>query len=450
VGIQPTPDAPVQASRRGRTLWVSTTYFAEGLPYSIVRFLATVYLTDIGAKESLIGFLNFLGLPWNLKFLWAPAVDLFSTRRRWLIRIQALVAVGVALLGLLSVWGPPTGPVLTAMHAYTAMAHVEVTLPGMDAVRAMLVVLIGLAFLSATHDIAIDAFYMEAIPDGAEAAAYTGLRNVTYRLAVLFVKSGLVWLTGVCTWAWGFGGGAIALGLLVLVHMAILPHPPSRPRHQGGLRTTWAAFGEALGSFLRTRQIGLVLTFIITYKLGDELLFAMNTTFLKREIGVRNEDLSWIAGLVGTWAAIGGSLVSAWAIQRFGLRRAVWPLTLGMNLNIWVYVWLAWTRPDPHTAAGLTTVAIVHAYEQIAAGLGNAVLVVYIMRICDPRFKAAHYAIGSAIASLGGSLFGGFAGKLVEQIGYVNLFMLAFGCAVPSMLVLLKLEIPEERAALPT
>lgn len=436
-------EPPVQ-KRDPRTLWVATTYFAEGLPYMIVRFLAGVYLTDVGVKEAYLGFLNFLGLPWNFKFLWAPAVDLFSTRRKWLIRVQALLAVGTALLGLLAIWGPPTGPVITAMHSYASAAHIDVAMPGMAAVHAMLVVLVGLAFLAATHDIAIDAFYMEAIPDAREAAAFTGLRNVTYRLAVLFVKSGLVWAAGAIAWFWGFAGGALALAALVAIHLAILPHPPVRPQLTKGVRATWKAFGQAFGSFLGQPKIGLVLTFIITYKLGDELLFSMNTAFLKREIGVANEDLSWIAGLVGTWAAIGGSLVSAWAIKRWGWRRAVWPLTLGMNLNIWAYVWLAWYKPDPHTAAGLGTIAMVHAYEQVAAGLGNAVLVVYIMRICDVRFKAAHYAIGSAIASLGGTVFGGFAGVAVEHIGYVKLYMVAFVMALPSMLCLLKLPMPTE------
>jgi PAT family beta-lactamase induction signal transducer AmpG len=116
-----------------------------------------------------------------------------------------------------------------------------------------------------------------------------------------------------------------------------------------------------------------------------------------------------------------------------------------MNLNIWAYVWLAWLKPDASTAEGLGIIATIHAYEQVAAGLGNAVLVVYIMRVCNPRFKAAHYAIGSAIASLGGTVFGGVAGLLVEQIGYMNLYIVAFAAALPSMALLFVLPMPPEQ-----
>ena len=118
-----------------------------------------------------------------------------------------------------------------------------------------------------------------------------------------------------------------------------------------------------------------------------------------------------------------------------------------MNVNILAYVWLAWAHPDPHTASGLATIAVVHAYEQIAAGLGNAVLVVYIMRICDVRFKAAHYAIGSAIAPLGGTLFNYVSGDIVVKMGYANMYLLAFVCAIPAMICLRWLPMYEPEGA---
>ncbi|MBM4398510.1 MAG: hypothetical protein FJ087_22855 [Deltaproteobacteria bacterium] len=145
-------------------------------------------------------------------------------------------------------------------------------------------------------------------------------------------------------------------------------------------------------------------------------------------------------------------MLSAWAIKRWGLRRAVWPLTLGMNLNIWAYVGLAWLAERTWVAGvaplpEVSTVAAIYAYEQFAAGLGNAVLVVYIMRTCKMEFKASHYAIASAIASLGGTLFGGFGGVIVERVGYVWLYILSFLAALPSMACLLALKMPEEPPA---
>jgi PAT family beta-lactamase induction signal transducer AmpG len=422
-------------ARRSRPVWVSTTYFAEGLPFMLVRFLSAVYLTDIGLKERYLGFLNFLNLPWNLKFLWAPAVDLFGTKRGWLLKVEAVIVVAVAAVALFASMGP--APV-------AAGAALDFDGDAMWAVNAVLAVLVGLAFVAATHDISIDAYYMEAITDAKEQAAYTGLRVLTYRVAVIFTKSVLVAIPAYLSWTHGWLAASASMAALLAFHAWYLPRV-EKPRDRV-VRMGSAArdFGRAFSSYLAQPRVALVLAFVVTYKLGDEVLFSMNTPFLMREVGVTKEDLSWLAGIVGTAASIAGSLVSAWALKRFGLKRAIWPLTLSMNLNIWAYVWLAWALPDPATPAGLATVAAVHAYEQFAAGLGNAVLIVFIMRTCNPEFKAAHYAVASAIASLGGTVIGGFGGVLVEAVGYVNLYLIAFAAALPSMACMLFLPMPEE------
>jgi PAT family beta-lactamase induction signal transducer AmpG len=204
-------------------------------------------------------------------------------------------------------------------------------------------------------------------------------------------------------------------------------------------------YGRAFATWLDQPRIGLVLVFIITYKLGDEMLFSMNTPFLMREVGLSKEQFSWMNGVLGTGASIGGSLLSAWAIGKWGLRRAIWPLTLGMNLNLWAYVWLALALPDTTSTPGLALVAFVTAYEQFAAGLGNAVLVVYLMRSCKAEFKASHYAIASALPSLGGTFLGGMGGHVVEAWGYATLYILSFCAAVPSMVCLLMLKLGDDQ-----
>lgn len=422
--------------------WVSTAYFAEGLPFMVVRYLAGVYLTDMGLKEAFLGYLNFLGIPWNTKFLWAPAVDLVGTRRSWLVRIELAITLLTAAMAVLAWLGPAGAP---------ADGALVVTLP----VRLFVVTLVVLAFVSATHDVSIDGYYMEAIPDPSTQAGYTGLRVMMYRMAVIFAKSVLVALAGWLSWTWGFAAAAVVMGLLFVVHQAWLPRLPVTGPDAGGSTTappvqrTAGTFlrdwGRAFVSWLDQPRVVLVIFFILTYKLGDEVLFSMNTPFLMREVGVTKEQLSWLSGVVGTAASIGGSLLSAWAIRRFGLQRAIWPLTLAMNVNIWAYVWLAWALPDPATSGGLAMVAGVHAYEQVAAGLGNAVLVVFLMRTCKPDFKAAHYAIASAIPSLGGTLLGGFGGVAVERFGYLWLYVAAFLFALPSMACMPFLRFDDDR-----
>ncbi len=405
--------------------WVSSTYFAQGLPFMLINFLFAAYLTDIGVKEAWIGYLNYFGLAWSLKFLWAPAVDFWGTKRRWLVTVEGALVVGFGLLTLLMMHGPRDA----------AAADHNVLLQGAIATLAVL------AVLAATHDIAIDGYYMEAITDPGEQAAYTGLRSLAFQVAKLFVRSALLALTGWIGWHWGFGVGAITLAVLWMFHLAFLPRVEIARTHRTTVPEAMRGFGRAFLSYLRQPSILLVLALLVTYKLGDQLMFALNTTFLMREVGVIKPDLAWIGGVLGSAALTAGSLTSAWAIQKFGWRRSVWPLTLGMNLNIWLYVWLAWSvaqaKIDPsHVAPGLPIVACIYSFEQFAGGLGSSALIVFALRTCNPDFKAAHYAIATALASLGGATLGAKAGEIVTQIGYTQLFLLSFAVAVPSMLIL--------------
>lgn len=409
---------------RSKLLWVSTTYFAEGLPFMLVRFLSGVYLTDIGLKERYLGFLNFLGIPWNFKFLWAPACDMWGTKKGWLTKIEFIISFGFILIAVLSLFGPQGG-------------IQSVLIDQTDAVNTIVIIVILMSFVSATHDIAIDAYYMEAITDPKEQAGYTGVRVFTYRIAVIFTKSVLVALAGFLIWLYPFMVGGIIMLFLGLFHLYYLPNTQSTHRPAINPKQILSQYLCAFSSYLGQPKIGLILFFVITYKLGDEVLFCMNTAFLLREIKMTKDQVAWVTGIVGTIASIMGSLLSAWALKRFGLKKAVWPLTLGMNINIWAYVWLAWALPDPITVEGIAKIAFIHAYEQFAAGLGNSTLVVYILRTCKPEFKAAHYAIASALASIGGTFLGGFGGILVEEFGYMNLFILAFFASLPSMIALL-------------
>jgi len=418
------------AHRLPAAAWVTTLYFAQGLPYMLVRFLGGVTLTDWGVRESTLGYLNFLGLPWNTKFLWAPLVDLTGTRRGWLLRMELGIVLGALGLAVLAHVG--TEGIAGQEPATLAWA-----------IRGALTVLAVLATLAATPDIGIDGFYLEAISDPARQASYTGLRVTSYRAAVIFAKSVVVALAGFLSWTWGYLAVAGLMGALFLLHAYALPLPLAEPRARKAPREFLSAYGHAFSSWLEQPQILLVLVFIITYKLGDEVLFSMNTPFLRREVGLTMGQFSWMNGILGTGASISGSLLSAWSIGRWGLKRAIWPLTLGMNLNLWAYVWLASTLPDVSTPAGIGLVAFVIAYEQFAAGLGNAVLVVYLMRTCKPEFKASHYAIASALPSLGGTFLGGMGGVIVESWSYTTLYILAFVAAMPSMICLFMLDLRE-------
>jgi PAT family beta-lactamase induction signal transducer AmpG len=473
----------VQSRLKSPAVWCFTTYFAEGLPYTIVRSLSSVFFTDIGMKERYIGYLNFLGIPWNFKFIWAPLLDLFGKKRTWMIAFQALITLlcsGVAVSNFLIGTG-------------NAAAHLTF----------ISISFIALAFLSASNDIAIDGFYMDGIPDKKEQAAYTGYRVFAWRLAFILGRSGFVALAAYVAarnlgagkyepWGYAFAAGSLTMLAITLFHTFALPQVEVRTREKKTLKKVAVGIVEAFATYVETtagalgtivlvslilavlalnlalrfipetdlaimisfaclmlffvlqqkKHIALMLIFIVFYKIGDEILFSMGTPFLMRELLVTKAQYAWLSGLVGAFGAIAGASIGGIWIKKKGLKKAIWPLTILMNFNIWAYIWLAYAKPvatlpsgETHLA-GVLTIAAVHCYEQIAAGLGNAVLIVYLLRTCKPEYKASHYAVGSAIMSLCSTFFGGYGGVIVEHMGYLNMFLLSFLVSVPAMLLL--------------
>ncbi len=381
--------------------------------------MSVIFFTDMGAKEAVLGYLNFLGIPWNFKFLWAPFVDIFATKRRWLVTIEMLITLVILLIAALVSGVTP----ITAAEASAAM-------PAMFYV--IIYAFIALAFLSCTHDIAIDGYYLEAITDKAEQAEYTGQRILSYRVAIIYVKSLLVIIAAKIGWDYGFGMGAATVGAVTLFHFLLLPKVEvTRP--QKTMREDLVRFGQSFTTYLGQDRVWFMLLFIIMYRLGDELLLSMSTPFLMRELAVTKSQMAWLGSFVAAGATVAGAMIGSWWIAKAGLKKAIWPLTLLMNLNMWAYIALAYFRPQATETAGLVIIALTHGYEMLAAGLGNAVMLVYLMRTCKPDYKAGHYAVGSALTSLGGIVLGGFAGKIVEGYGYVNLYLLSFALAAVAM-----------------
>jgi MFS transporter, PAT family, beta-lactamase induction signal transducer AmpG len=467
-------------------LWCFTTYFTEGLPFAIVRMMSTVFFTDIGMKERYLGYLNFLGIPWNLKFLWAPVVDIFGSKRVWMIAVQTVVIA------------------LTAAVAGLCFASANITDPRLST-SILLYLFIVMAFVAATNDIVIDGYYMEGLQDPKEQAAFTGYRVFAYRLSLVLAKFGIIFAVGAlakkipnCSiytaWGYGFAAAAGIMAMFTLYHLVALPDFAGAKKSITSLQKAASDFiasfalylelSEQRASFaLKSSGIGfalvfsvyfyikhdpiqamafgligllvallvqahktvaLSLLFIIFYKIGDEIIFSMGTPFLKRYLLVSNIQLAWMTGLLGLIGSIVGTTIGGLWIKKTGLKKAIWPLTLFMNLNIAAYICLAWQHPLATTTSGLFTIGAVYCYEQFAAGLGNAALIVYILHTCKKEFKAGHYAIGSAFMSIFSTVFGGFGGIIVEKTGYLNLFVVGFLATIPAMLLMLIVPIRDD------
>ncbi|MEW5790221.1 MAG: MFS transporter [Pseudomonadota bacterium] len=392
------PAVPVTASppRRARTAsWALSTYFAQGLPYSIVHQISAQFFTAAGASLQAIGLTSLYGLAWNLKFLWSPLVDVISSKKIWIVGIELLLALAVAAL------------------AWPAQSF--------DLGLAAKIFLV-IAFIAATHDIAIDGYYIQSLND-ADQAAYSGLRVAAYRVALLVGNGALVVLAGMVSWVACFLAAAGILAFLAVLHHLLLPPVAAS---QDTLRA--AVVKEAFLSYLRQPHIWMVLAFILLFRAGDAMMFAMATPLLKY-LGYDTAARGFLSGTVGTLAGIGGALLGGAIISRYGLRRCFFPFALIQSLAIPAYAWMAYAKP------GLLGVAAVVAFEQVAAGFGTAALMVFLMQRCSGNFQATHFAIGSALMSVAATIAGSLSGFVAAGVGFTVFFWIAFVISWPGVLL---------------
>ncbi|WP_437299113.1 MFS transporter [Sorangium sp. So ce426] len=396
-GVAAAPGVAAGGASRG--LWISSTYFAEGLPYAIAHKVAGEFFTAAGASLEIIGLTSLYGLPWNLKFLWSPLVDLHGSPRRWLVAVE--VALAAIVLGL-------------AAAADSGAIWLVAALFGAVAVAA------------ATHDIAVDGFYLQALDKDAQ-AAFSGLRVGAYRLALL-AGALLVAFAGWASFGAAFAVAAGGLALLAIAHAAGLPRPAATPGAGAAPGATGLRrYVEPFRVYLRQPQIASSLAFILCYRAGDALMFAMSSPLLK-SLGLDTAARGNVGG-VGTVASIAGSILGGVIIKRWGLARTIFPIALVQSLAILLYVALAWARPSLPWVVALVTL------EQLAAGVGTAVLAVFLMRRCVDGYKSSHFAIGSALMSVSATFAGSASGYLAASAGFTAFFAIAFAASIPGVVL---------------
>ncbi|HZF52516.1 MAG TPA: MFS transporter [Polyangiaceae bacterium] len=373
-------------------MWVASTYFAEGLPFAIVHQVSSELFTALGASLQAVGLTAIFGFAWNGKALWSPVIDLFGTTRRWIIGLEIAVAIAVAAVA----WPAGKGDLKTAAVALAAVA-----------------------FLAATHDIAIDGFYIRALSKESQ-EAFTGLRISAYRVALLVGKGVLVGLAGLTSWSVCFlaaGGILLALSLL---HALMLPR---EERRAGSNRLN---FARAFTTFLAKPRVALIIAFIIFFRAGDALMFAMHTPLLK-DLGLDTARRALVSGTLGTAASVAGSMLGALMISRAGFRRTLIPITCVQSAAILLYVWMAWARPS------LAWIGAVVVVEQLVAGVGTAALMSFIMRCASGEYKASHFAIATSLMSVAMTGLGSASGFLADRYGFVYFFALAFAASLPGV-----------------
>ena len=323
---------PGNTLRRGEGpwFWIPTVYFAEGLPNALVATVAVVLYSDLGVSNRATAFLtSWLYLPWVIKPLWSPAVDILKTRRLWIWTMQLLLGLGLAGVALM--------------------------IPAPHFVRWTIVFLGLLAFSSATHDIAADGFYMLAMTEGQQ-SFFIGFRSVFFNAGKIFAQGGLVYLAGrlarhtgnpALGWSAAF---ALAAGIFMVLgayHRFVLPRPPvDQPQRAGAIRGFSAEFFKTFGTFFQKPKIVLLLLFLLLYRLGEAQLVKIIPIFLHAPpetggLGLALEKIGVIYGTIGTGAFVAGALLGGFVVARHGLKFWLWPMLLAIHLPDAVFVWLA-------------------------------------------------------------------------------------------------------------
>ncbi len=406
--------------------WIPTLYFAQGIPYVVVMTLSTVVYKNLGISNTDIAlYTSWLYLPWVIKPLWSPLVDMFGTKRQWIVTLQFVIGLAFALVAL--------------------------TLPGPEFFRLSLAVFWLMAFASATHDIAADGFYLLALPQGQQ-SAFVGVRSTFYRLASLTAQGGLVYLaglwqekTGSVVQAWGMVFGLLAAVFVAVgLHHAFALPRPAVDRPTAGGDGLIREFVGVFAAFLRKPGIFLILAFLLLYRLGEAQALKLLSPFLldardKGGLGLSTREVGVVYGTVGIIALTVGGLLGGWAISRRGLKAMLWPMILATHVPVAAFLLLALYQP---TSLWLIGGAL--AVEQFGYGFGFTAYMLYMMLVADGPHKTAHYAIYTGFMALGMMLPGMAAGWIEDQVGYVKFFVWVLACTVPSFIVVARLKIDPE------
>ncbi len=391
-------DAPASRQKLGV---IGLLYFIQGSPAAILWEVLPVYFRINGVSLRAIGGLRLLELPYSLKVLWSPLVHRFGDRRFWVL---------TCMLGIAGV--------------LFALPFVDVAAVGI----IVLVLILALTTLSATQDVAIDS-YSVGLVDRAEEGAANGVRASAYRVALVFVGGGSVFLAGVLAWNALFVLAGIVFTLLGVAALAIprLSLPEEARQH-------WlAGFAGWAGTW---KVVPLVL-FVLTYKLGEFAIGPMVKPFwvdYGRTIWPAQEDLMFQIGMFpttfGIVLSVVGALMGGAFISRFGIFHGVWFLGLLQAVSNLGYSFVDWFNLGRFGLYGASM------FESLSGGLGTAAFLAFLMNVCQKEHATVQYAFLSSIFSLTGRLIGAISGLGAEKYGFADYFAITFLLSMPAYLLL--------------
>ncbi len=379
--------------------------FSSGIPLYLTSRTLQAWMTTDGVDLSTIGFLSLIGLPYSLKFVWAPLLDRYSfpglgRRRGWLLLSQAALALSIG-----------------AMFFARPGSHI----------RPFATVAFLIAFLSATQDITVNAYPADILQPN-EVGAGVGISVLGYRIALILTGSVALMLAGYWSWPAVY----LAMSLLMLATLlasTIAPEPVLTERPPATMRE---AVRMPIMEFFRRRgtvNASLILLFIILYRLGDSMINNMTTPFLL-QTGFTLSDVGAIQTGVGLLATIVGVLAGGAVLSRVGINRSLWIFGGFQAVSNLAYWMLAESGRNYSLMVGTIIV------ENVCTGLGTAALVGFLISLCNPRFSATQYALLSSVMAVGRDVLVAPTGRLAELTGWPLFFLISFAAALPGLMLL--------------
>lgn len=405
--------------------WVPSLYFAEGLPYVAVMTISLILYKQLGLSNAEITFYtSWLYLPWVIKPLWSPFVDIVKTKRWWIISMQLLIGA--------------------------AFGGIAFTIPTDFWLQGSLFFFWVMAFSSATHDIAADGFYMLGL-DEHNQANFVGIRSTFYRLATIFGQGILVMIAGnlqviwrndiPLSWSLMFYGVAGLFIAFWLWHHYILPKPEKEGNEDAvdsiaentpvvADRSLKALFKSFVTKF-PVKEVVVGIAFMLLYRMPEGLLAKVSALFLvdathNGGLGLSPQEYGLVQGTVGVIGLTLGGILGGICAGRHGLKKWLWPMVCAITLPDIVYVYMSFVMPE-----SLLVINSCVFVEQFGYGFGFTAYMLYLIYYSRGAFKTSHYALCTAFMALSMMIPGLFAGALQEAVGYRMFFVIVMAfCAV--------------------
>lgn len=424
-------------------MWIPTLYFAEGIPYFIVNTISVTMFTRMGVPNGEMAlFTSLLYLPWMIKPLWSPFVDILKTKRWWILSMQVLMTLAFILLTL-SI-PRPEASVISEMQ--TPISLFTFTL----------ILFIITAFASATHDIAADGFYMLAL-NQSQQSFFVGIRSLCYRLSSIFGQGVLVYIAGhletttgdiPLAWTMTMGVTAVLFALVSFYHLFFIPKAtedtPKLGEAKAHAQDILKEFARTFKTYFQKSGVWVAILFMLLYRLPEAFLLKMVNPFLLDSkahggLAIATEHVGLVYGTVGVFYLIIGGIIGGIAASHWGLKKVLWPMAAMMTLPCFTFVYLSMAMPD-----NLWVIGACVSVEQFGYGFGFTAYMLYMMYFSEGEFKTAHYAICTAFMAASMMIPGMFAGYLQEWLGYEHFFWMVIACCLATVVATLLIKVEPE------